>query len=102
MAGALIATDDAKVLRALLNAAAAVDGKPEPTEYVVGVTNDSGHVYRLITLFGPSERARFEREMSMIGFETDLTLRSSAHSRLDDVFTRREATIPEPNGRSGH
>lgn len=89
LAGTQVAADDSKVIRALLMSAVAIDDEPEPAEYVVGVSNESGRVYRLVTLFGLAEYARFAREMAAVGFEAEPTIGLRGRASLDALFARR-------------
>ena len=68
---------DRDVLRALVQAATPVDRMAStPTQYLAAIENGQGQVYRVVVLFGLTEKARFAALMAGLGFESDPSLGS--------------------------
>lgn len=86
--GAPLGPLDLPILKALVRAALPSDGGTA-TPLRVGIENDEGTIYRVISLFGVREKANFTREMESLGFESDSLLGRTAKRGYDLVFTRQ-------------
>lgn len=74
---------DHDVIRALLSVA--IPGGTG-TEFLVGIRNEAGDVYRLVRLYGLAEKVNFARKLAELGFIDELDVLKHSPEGYDGVY----------------